>query len=183
VAQPLTAKLGQTVIIENLPGAGGRTGAKVVAQANRDGYTLLLGGTNPNAIAQSIYKSLNFEPIRDFAAVGVIGVDSNALVENSAVPVNTIQELIDHSKASPGKLSAGATLGIDPHVTLELLRARTGTSMLFIPYRGGGSCNLRFVGQSDSNRHDHQGGASPPDPGRQAQSARCDQRCPMAGAS
>ena len=136
VAQPLTARLGQTVIIENLPGAGGRTGAKAVAQASPDGYTLLLGGTNPNAVAQSIYKSLNFEPIRDFAAVGVIGVDSNALVVNPAIPVNTIQELIEHSKVSPGKLSAGATLGIGPHVTLELLRARSGTSMLFIPYRG-----------------------------------------------
>jgi tripartite-type tricarboxylate transporter receptor subunit TctC len=136
VAQPLTAKLGQTVIIENLPGAGGRTGAKAVAQASPDGYTLLLGGTNPNAIAQSIYKSLTFEPIRDFTAVGVIGVDSNALVVNPAVPANTIQELIQYSQANPGKLSAGATLGIGPHVTLELLRARTGASMLFIPYRG-----------------------------------------------
>jgi tripartite-type tricarboxylate transporter receptor subunit TctC len=91
VAQPLAAKLGQTVIIENLPGAGGRTGAKAVAQASPDGYTLLLGGTNPNAIAQSIYNSLTFEPIRDFTAVGVIGVDSNALVVNPAVPVNTIR--------------------------------------------------------------------------------------------
>jgi tripartite-type tricarboxylate transporter receptor subunit TctC len=136
VAQPLTAKLGQTVIVENLPGAGGRTGAKAVAQASPDGYTLLLGGTNPNAIAQSIYRTLNFEPISDFTAVGVIGVDSNALVVNPAVPVNTIQELIQYSKANPGKLSSGASLGIGPHVTLELLRARTGTSMLFIPYRG-----------------------------------------------
>src|SRR5947209_7103024 len=91
VAQPLAAKLGQTVIIENLPGAGGRTGAKAVAQASPDGYTLLLGGTNPNAIAQSIYKNLNFEPISDFTAVGVVGVDSNALVVNPAVPVSTIQ--------------------------------------------------------------------------------------------
>jgi tripartite-type tricarboxylate transporter receptor subunit TctC len=136
VAQPLTAKLGQAVIIENLPGAGGRSGAKAVAQASPDGYTLLLGGTNPNAIAQSIYNSLTFEPIRDFTAVGVIGVDSNALVVNPAVPANTIQELIQYSRANPGKLSAGATLGIGPHVTLELLRARTGASMLFIPYRG-----------------------------------------------
>ena len=135
---PVIAALGFGLagIIENLPGAGGRTGAKAVAQASPDGYTLLLGGTNPNAVAQSIYRSLNFEPIKDFAAVGVIGVDSNALVVNPAVPVNTIQELIQYSKANPGKLSSGATLGIGPHVTLELLRARTGSSMAFIPYRG-----------------------------------------------
>jgi tripartite-type tricarboxylate transporter receptor subunit TctC len=136
VAQPLTTSLGQAVIVENLAGAGGRTGAKVVAQASADGYTLLLGGTNPNAIAPSIYSSLTFEPIKDFTAVGVIGVDSNALVVNPAIPVNTIQELIQYSRANPGKLSSGATVGIGPHVILEMLRARTGSSMAFIPYKG-----------------------------------------------
>jgi tripartite-type tricarboxylate transporter receptor subunit TctC len=146
VAQPLTANLGQTVLIENLPGAGGRTGAKAVAQANADGYTLLLGGTNPNAIAPSIYTNLTFEPIKDFTAVGVIGVDSNALVVNPAVPVSTIQELIEYSKANPGKLSSGATLGIGPHVTLELLRARTGSSMAFIPYRGAAPAITDLLG-------------------------------------
>jgi tripartite-type tricarboxylate transporter receptor subunit TctC len=146
VAQPLSANLGQSVLIENLPGAGGRTGAKAVAQANADGYTLLLGGTNPNAIAPSIYNNLTFEPIKDFTAVGVIGVDSNALVVNPAVPVNTIQELIQYSKANPGKLSSGATLGIGPHVTLELLRARTGSSMAFIPYRGAAPAIADLLG-------------------------------------
>ena len=146
VAQPLGANLGQSVIIENLPGAGGRTGAKAVAQANADGYTLLLGGTNPNAIAPSIYTNLTFEPIKDFTAVGVIGVDSNALVLNPAVPVNTVQELIHYSKANPGKLSSGATLGIGPHVTLELLRARTGSSMAFIPYRGAAPAIVDLLG-------------------------------------
>jgi tripartite-type tricarboxylate transporter receptor subunit TctC len=146
VAQPLTATLGQSVIIENLPGAGGRTGAKAVAQASADGYTLLLGGTNPNAIAQSIYTSLTFEPIKDFTAVGVVGVDSNALVVNPAVPVNSIRELIEYSKANPGKLSSGASLGIGPHVTLELLRARTGSSMAFIPYRGAAPAITDLLG-------------------------------------
>jgi tripartite-type tricarboxylate transporter receptor subunit TctC len=136
VAQPMSAKLGQTVIIENLPGAGGRTGAKAVSQATPDGYTLLLGGTNPNAIAQSIYRSLNFEPIRDFTPVGVIGVDSNALVVNPAVPAKNIQELIEYAKANPGKLSAGATVGIGPHVSLELVKARSGHGIAFIPYKG-----------------------------------------------
>ena len=146
VAQPLTANLGQSIIIENLPGAGGRTGAKAVAQANADGYTLLLGGTNPNAIAPSIYTNLTFEPIKDVTAVGVIGIYSNALVVNPTVPVNTIQELIEYSKANPGKLSSGATLGIGPHVTLELLRARTGSSMAFIPYRGAAPAIVDLLG-------------------------------------
>jgi tripartite-type tricarboxylate transporter receptor subunit TctC len=146
VAQPLSANLGQSVIIENIPGAGGRTGAKAVAQASPDGYSLLLGGTNPNAIAQSIYTNVTFEPIKDFAAVGVIGIDSNALVVNPTVPANTIQELIQYSKANPGKLSSGASLGIGPHVTLELLRARTGSSMAFIPYRGAAPAITDLLG-------------------------------------
>ena len=86
VTQPLSSKLGQSVIVENLPGAGGRTGAKAVAQASPDGYTLLLGGTNPNAIAQSLYRNLSFEPLKDFTAVALIGQDSNALVVNPSVP-------------------------------------------------------------------------------------------------
>src|SRR5215813_1312280 len=69
VAQPMSARLGQSVIVENQPGAGGRTGAKAVAQASPDGYTLQLGGTNPNAIAQSLFRNLTFEPVKDFAAV------------------------------------------------------------------------------------------------------------------
>jgi tripartite-type tricarboxylate transporter receptor subunit TctC len=136
VAQPLSSKLGQSVIIENQPGAGGRTGAKAVAQASPDGYTLQLGGTNPNAIAQSLFRHLSFEPIKDFAAVAPIGVDSNALVVNPTVPAGTLSELIQYAKANPGKLTSGATAGIGPHISLELFRVRTGTSIVFIPYKG-----------------------------------------------
>jgi tripartite-type tricarboxylate transporter receptor subunit TctC len=136
VAPPLSSKLGQSVIIENQAGAGGRTGAKAVAQANPDGYTLQLGGTNPNAIAQSLFRHLSFEPIKDFAAVAPIAVDSNALVVNPAVPAGTLQELIQYAKANPGKLTSGSTAGIGPHISLELLRVRTATSIVFIPYKG-----------------------------------------------
>jgi tripartite-type tricarboxylate transporter receptor subunit TctC len=136
VAPALSSRLGQSVVIENLPGAGGRTGAKAVAQAAPDGYTLQLGGTNPNAIAQSLFRHLTFEPIRDFAAVAPVGVDVNVLVVNPQVPAETLQELIEYAKAHPGKLSSGATAGIGPHISLELLRVRTGTEIAFIPYKG-----------------------------------------------
>jgi tripartite-type tricarboxylate transporter receptor subunit TctC len=136
VAQPLSPRLGQSVIIENQPGAGGRTGAKAVAQASPDGYTLQLGGTSPNAIAQSLFRHLSFEPIKDFAAVAPIGVDSNALVVNPTVPAGTLQELVQYAKANPGKLTSGATAGIGPHISLELFRVRTGTNIVFIPYKG-----------------------------------------------
>ncbi len=146
IVQSMTASLGQTVIIENVAGAGGRLGAKAVAQAPADGYTLLLGGTNPNAIAPSIYSNLTFEPIKDFTAVGVIGVDSNVLVINPAVPVKTIQELIQYVRDNPGKVSSGASLGIGPHVSLELLRARTGSNMNFIPYKGAAPAIIDLLG-------------------------------------
>src|SRR6478735_4625454 len=167
VTQPLSSKLGQSVIIENLPGAGGRTGAKAVAQASPDGYTLLLGGTNPNAIAQSLYRNLNFEPLRDFTAVALIGLDSNALVVNPSVPAKTLQELVQYAKANPGKLTSGSTVGIGPHICLELFRAR-----------GSG-----FIGRTDSDRHDLQGGPPSPHPGRAAARARGDERGAMARAS
>jgi tripartite-type tricarboxylate transporter receptor subunit TctC len=146
VTQPLSSKLGQSVIIENQPGAGGRTGSKAVAQASPDGYTLLLGGTGPNAIAQSLYRNLSFEPIKDFAAVAVIATDTNALVVNPTVPAGTLQDLIQYAKANPGKLTSGATLGIGPHVCLELFRVRTGTNIVFVPYKGAAPAIADLLG-------------------------------------
>jgi tripartite-type tricarboxylate transporter receptor subunit TctC len=146
VAPPLASKLGQSVIIENQPGAGGRTGAKAVAQASPDGYTLLLGGTNPNAIAQLLYRHLDFQPVKDFAAVALIGSDSNALVVHPAVPAKTVQEFVQYAKANPGKLSSGATVGIGPHVCLELLRIRTGIDITFVPYKGAAPAVADLLG-------------------------------------
>jgi tripartite-type tricarboxylate transporter receptor subunit TctC len=146
VTQPMSSRLGQNVIVENQPGAGGRTGTKAVAQASPDGYTLLLGGTNPNAIIQSLFRNLGFEPVKDFAAVALIGFDSNALVVNPAVPARTLQELVQYAKANPGKLSSGATVGIGPHVCLELFRVRTGTDIPFIPYKGAAPAVADLLG-------------------------------------
>ena len=145
VTQPLSTRLGQSVIVENQPGGGGRTGAKFVAHASADGYTLLLGGTNPNAIA-SLYRTLDFEPIKDFAAVGLIGFDSNALVVNPAVPAKTLQELVQYAKANLGKLASGATVGIGPHVCLELFRVRSASNIVFIPYKGAAPAVADLLG-------------------------------------
>jgi len=146
VTQPLTARLGQSVIVENQPGAGGRTGAKAVAQASPDGYTLMIGGTNPNAIAQSLFRNLNFEPIKDFAAVGLIGYDTNALVVHPGVPAKSLQELVQYSKDNPGKLTSGATVAIGPHICLELFRVRTGADIIFIPYKGAAPAVADLLG-------------------------------------
>jgi tripartite-type tricarboxylate transporter receptor subunit TctC len=146
VSQRLSSILGQGVIVENEAGAGGRTGTQAVARANPDGYTLLLGGTNSNAMAPSLYKNLNYDPIKDFVAVASIATDSNALVVTPTVPAKTIAELVSYAKANPGKLVSGAALGIFPHFALELLKVRAEIDMIFVPYKGAAPAITDLLG-------------------------------------
>ena len=134
--QNIAEQLGQGMIIENVAGAGGRMGTRDVARAAPDGYTLLLGGTNDNAIAPVLYKSLDYDPAKDFVPVSAVATDSNAIVVNPEVPVHTLAELASYTKANPGKLTSGATQGIAPHLMLEFIRVRTGADMVFVPYKG-----------------------------------------------
>ena len=137
IAQSLSSKLGKGVVVENHGGAGGRIGAKVVAQATPDGYTLLLGGTNVNAISGAIYRNLGFDPIKSFAPIAVVCVDSLALAISPQVPANTFQEFVQYAKAHPGKLKYGASPGIYTHFAGEFFKIKTGTDILFVPYKGG----------------------------------------------
>ena len=135
--QLVSSALGQNVVVENRPGAGGTIGSQDVAHANADGYTLLLGGTNTNAINAAIYRNLNYDPVKDFTPVASIAADSSALVISPSVPANTLQEFISYLKGNPGRLTSGAVLGIAPHVMVEYLEVITGTNMVFVPYKGG----------------------------------------------
>ena len=137
VAQSLSPRLGHNVIVENQSGAGGRIGAKAVATAAPDGYTLLLGGTNVNAISGAIYKNLGFEPIKSFAPVAMIYTDSLALALSPRVPADTCEGLVKYAKDNPGKLKYGAPPGIYTHFAGEFFKAKTGTDILFVPYKGG----------------------------------------------
>jgi tripartite-type tricarboxylate transporter receptor subunit TctC len=137
VAQSLTSKLGGNVIVENRAGAGGRIGAQVVATAAADGYTLLLGGTNVNAITGALYQNIGFDPIKSFAPVAAIYADSLALAVSPSVPADTSQELVRYAKDNPGKLKYGAPPGIYTHFAGEFFKTRTGTDILFVPYKGG----------------------------------------------
>jgi tripartite-type tricarboxylate transporter receptor subunit TctC len=137
VAQAISTNLGQNVIVENHAGAGGRIGAKVVASAAPDGYTLLLGGTNVNAIAGAIYKDLGFDPIASFAPIAAICVDSMALAVSPNVPAGTFQELVKYARDNPGKLKYGAPPGIYTQFAAEYFKIKTGTDILFVPYKGG----------------------------------------------
>jgi tripartite-type tricarboxylate transporter receptor subunit TctC len=141
VARVATAGVGPqlhgSIVIENMAGAGGRVGARFVSRATPDGYTLLIGGTNDNAITPLIYKNLDYDPAKDFAPVAALATDSNAIVVNPSLPVHTLAELADYSKHNAGKVTSGATQGIAPHLLLELFRVRTGANMVFVPYKGG----------------------------------------------
>jgi len=137
VAQSLSSRLGHNVIVENQAGAGGRIGAKVVATATSDGYTLLLGGTNVNAITGAIYQNLGFDPIKSFAPVAMIYADSLALAISPRVPADTCQGLVKYAKDNPGKLKYGAPPGIYTHFAGEFFKTKTGTDILFVPYKGG----------------------------------------------
>jgi tripartite-type tricarboxylate transporter receptor subunit TctC len=137
VAQSLSPRLGHNVIVENQAGAGGRIGAKAVATAAPDGYTLLLGGTNVNAISGAIYKNLGFEPIKSFAPVAMIYTDSLALALSPRVPADTCEGLVKYAKDNPGKLKYGAPPGIYTHFAGEFFKTRTATDIQFVPYKGG----------------------------------------------
>lgn len=134
--QGLAAEIGQSVIIENVPGAGGRLGTKDVVRALPDGYTLLVGGSNEYAITPALYRNLDYEPERDLTPVASMAVETNAVVVNPAVPVRSLAELVQYSKEHPDKLASGATVGIVPHLVLEFIRARTGAELVFVPYKG-----------------------------------------------
>jgi tripartite-type tricarboxylate transporter receptor subunit TctC len=136
MTQNLSADLGQAVIVENQTGAGGRIGTKGVARAAPDGYTLLLGGSNNNAITPAIYNNLDFDPVKDFVPVAALATESLVLVVHPSVPAATLAELVRYAKENPGKLTSGATVGIAPHLLLEFLRARTGADIVFVPYKG-----------------------------------------------
>jgi tripartite-type tricarboxylate transporter receptor subunit TctC len=146
IAAALASRLGQNVIVENLAGAGGRIGAKTVADASPDGYTLLLGGTNVNAIAGILYNNLGFDPIGSFAPVSAICVDSMALVISPRVPADTFSEFVAYAKNNPGKLTYGAPPGIYTHFAGEFFKVKTGTDILFVPYRGGAPAIADLLG-------------------------------------
>ena len=134
----LGAALGQPIVVENKPGANGNVGAEFVAKAPPDGYTLLLADIGALAISPSLYPTLPFDPVRDFAPVTLVAYSPHILVVNPAVPVSSAQELVALAKAKPGKLNfAISGLGGAPHLAGVDFALRTGIRWEYIPYKGG----------------------------------------------
>jgi tripartite-type tricarboxylate transporter receptor subunit TctC len=137
MAAKLTPLLGQQVVVDNRPGAAGNIGTEMVARAAADGYTLLFAYTG-HVINPALFKKLPFDPLKDFAPVGLIGYNNSALVVNAALPVNSVKELIALARARPGKLTAGAIPGGSQHLATEMLKISAGVDFLYVPYKGNG---------------------------------------------
>jgi tripartite-type tricarboxylate transporter receptor subunit TctC len=131
--------LGQSVVIENRPGAGGSTGAGSVASAAPDGYTLLIAVNAPITMNSFLQKNFPFDPKTAFAPVAHAADTTLLLAVHESVPAKTVTELVDYAKKNPGKLSYGsAGVGSGHHITGELLKQKTGIDVTHIPYRGSG---------------------------------------------
>jgi tripartite-type tricarboxylate transporter receptor subunit TctC len=137
VGQELSRTLGQSFVIENVPGAGGSLGAEKVAKSAADGYTLLMGHIGTLAVNPSLYPQLPYQPLKDFVPVAWVARVPNVLVVNKNVPAQTLKELIALAKSRPGHLnySSGGN-GSAAHMATEYFKMQTGTSMVHIPYRG-----------------------------------------------
>jgi tripartite-type tricarboxylate transporter receptor subunit TctC len=135
IGPPLGARLGQAVVIENRPGAGGNIGAESVVRAAPDGYTLLLV-ISGNAVNATLYPNLTFNFVRDIAPVAFVGVTPFALAVTPSFPVKTVPEFIAYAKANPGKINfATAGAGTAPHLAGELFKMMTGVDIVQVPYR------------------------------------------------
>lgn len=135
VSQPASEQLGQPVVVENRPGAGGNIGAEVVAKAAPDGYTLLLGYTG-HVINPGLYPKLPFDTVRDFAPVTLLATNQTVLVVHPSVPSRSVKELIAVARSTPAKFTVGALPGSSQHLAGELFKSMAKLDLLFIPYKG-----------------------------------------------
>jgi len=145
IANALPATLGQSVFVENKPGAGNTLGSRQAAQADADGYTLMVSAASGLIMSPMIYKNAGYDAA-SFAPVALIAETPQLLVVNPQLPVKTVAELVAYAKANPGKLnySTGGT-GTLPHLTAELFKQITGTQIVHVPYKGGGPALVAVV--------------------------------------
>ena len=137
ISQPLSARLGQSIVIENKPGAAGNIGTEQAARARPDGYTLLMGSVSPNAINVHLYSRLGFDALKDFAPIALVASVPNIFVVQGNSPFNSAQDVIAHAKANPGKLNYGSGgVGSSQHLASEMLKAVTKIDVVHVPYKG-----------------------------------------------
>ncbi len=148
------AQLGFPIVVDNKPGAGGNIGADIVAKSPGDGHTIVMGTVGTHAINGALYEKMPYDMVKDFSPISLIASAPNLLVVNNALPVKNVPELIAYMKANPNKLSFGSPgIGTSVHVSGELFKSLTGTTMEHVPYKGrqfaipdliGGSIQVMF---------------------------------------
>ena len=137
IAQGLTEQLGQSIIVENKPGANTMIGTDFVAKSSADGYTLLLAGAEGLAINPHVYKKVNYDALKDFSAVGVVGSFPFALVINPKLAVNNLAEFIEYAKARPGKLNFSSWgIGSTSQIAFEKFKQTAGIDLTHVPFQG-----------------------------------------------
>jgi tripartite-type tricarboxylate transporter receptor subunit TctC len=139
LAEHLKSVFGQVVIVENKPGAGGNLAAAEAARAQADGHTLFIGTNGTQTINQSLYRQLPYDPAADFTAIGMMWSSPHLVAVHPAVPARSLEAFIAYARGRPGELSYGSSgIGSSTHLFGELFNARTGLSMIHVPYRGQG---------------------------------------------
>jgi tripartite-type tricarboxylate transporter receptor subunit TctC len=138
IAQKVTDDWGQSVVVDNRPGAGGNIGADIVAKSAPDGYTILMGALSTHAVNPSLYAKMPYDAVADFAPITLVAVTPNVLVVNAALPVNSANEFIAYAKANSGKLAFGSgSNGSAGHLAGELFKVDIGAQIIHVPYKGG----------------------------------------------
>jgi len=145
IGQKLGERLGKPVIVENKPGAGGNIGTQAAAMAPADGYTLLMA-TVANAISASLYKNLQFDFLKDFAPVTLVGINPLALVANNKVPAKNLHELIAYNKVKSPLFYGSGGLGTSTHLAGEMLKNATGMTLSHVPYKGATAAGADLLG-------------------------------------
>ena len=146
VAQILTARLGQQVLVDNRAGGGGNIATELVVKSPPDGYTIYMGTVGQVCINQHMYDKLPFDPVRDLAPITPAGLPVNVLNVHPSIPAKNVRELIALAKAQPDKLNfATGGMGASDHMATELFMSMTGTRMVHVPYKGGGPAIIDLI--------------------------------------
>jgi tripartite-type tricarboxylate transporter receptor subunit TctC len=150
IAEPLAAQLGGKIVIDNRSGASGNIGMEAAARSKPDGYTLVLN-TIPLATNKALFDKLAWDPVKDFAPIGMVATAPHVLVVPAKVKAGKVEDLVQLARTSPGKLTyASAGVGTTFHLCAEMFKDSTGTFILHVPYRGGGPALLdTLAGQVD----------------------------------